>query len=107
MWLSRWLWLIALAAFVCPPAIAAAATTGRAKASVSHHCTDGSPPPCPENGSARHAAGLCCPFMAQAMAVLPPAVVLERLDDGDSFPASAGRGLTGLSPHQDPPPPRV
>jgi hypothetical protein len=45
--------------------------------------------------------------MAQAMAVLPPAVVLERLDDGDSFPASTGRDLTGLSPRQDPPPPRV
>jgi hypothetical protein len=106
MGLSRLLWLIALAAFVCPPAIAAAAMTGSAMRSVSHHCADGPPPPCPENDSARHAAGLCCPFMAHAMAVLSPTIIIAP-DDADIFPASAGRDLTGLSPHQDPPPPRV
>jgi hypothetical protein len=107
MWLSRLLWLIALAAFVCPPAIAAAATTGSATASVSHHCADCPPPPCPENGSARHAAGLCCPLMAHAMAVLSSTVIVASSTDADAIPVSAGRDLTGLSPHQDLPPPRV
>jgi hypothetical protein len=107
MWLSRLLWLIALAAFVCPPAISAAATTGSAAPSALHHCADCPPPPCPESGSARHAAGLCCPFMAHAMAVLPQAVVCVCPGSAIAFPVSAGRDLTGLSPQQDPPPPRV
>jgi hypothetical protein len=107
MWLGRLLWLIALAAFVCPPAIAASAANASAMSSVSHHCPDKPPPPCPERGSARHAAGLCCPFMAHAMAVLPQAVAVARLGSAVTFPVSAGRDLTGLSPHQDPPPPRV
>jgi hypothetical protein len=75
--------------------------------SISHHCTDPSPPPCPESGSARHAAGLCCPFMAHAMAVLPQAAAVARAGSAVTFPVSADRDLTGLSPHQDPPPPRV
>jgi len=106
MWLGRLLWLIALAAFVCPPAIAASALSATAMPSVSHHCAD-KPPPCPESGSARHAAGLCCPFMAHAMAVLPQAIAVARPVSTVAFPVSAGRDLTGLSPHQDPPPPRV
>ena len=107
MWLCRLLWLIALTAFVCPPAIAAVAPAASAAPSVSHHCADGPPPPCPENGSARHAAGLCCPFMAQAIALLSPTVVIASSDDADTLPVSADRDLTGLSPRQDPPPPRV
>ena len=107
MWLSRLLWLVALAAFVCPPTIAAAAATGSARFAVSHHCADCPPPPCPENGSARHAAGLCCPSMAHAIAVLSLTVVIASSDDADKVPIFAGRDLTGLSPHQDPPPPRV
>jgi hypothetical protein len=107
MWLCRLLWLIALAAFLCPPSIAASAVSASAMPSASHHCADGPPPPCPENGSARHAAGLCCSLMAQAMAVLSPTVAIASSDDADTFPVSAGRDLTGLSPHQDPPPPRV
>ncbi len=108
MWIGRLLWLIALAAFVCPPAIAAAATTANAAPSmISQHCADCPPPPGPEHGGARHAAGLCCPFMAQAIAVLSPVVVLKSYGGAASFPVSAGRDLTGLSPHQDPPPPRV
>ncbi len=107
MWLARLLWLIALAAFVSPPAIVAAATTASATPLVEHHCADCPPPPCPENDSARHAAGLCCPSMAQAIAVLSPSVVIESSGNAGSFLVSAGRELTGLSPHQDPPPPRV
>jgi hypothetical protein len=107
MWLCRLLWLIVLAAFVCPPAIAASAASGSTTPSVEHHCADCPPPPCPESGSARHAAGLCCPFMAHAMAVLSRAVVIKSSGDADTLPVSAGRDLTGLSPHQDPPPPRV
>jgi hypothetical protein len=45
--------------------------------------------------------------MAHAMGLLSPAVVIELFADAGTFPISAGRDLTGLSPHQDPPPPRV
>ena len=104
---GRLLWLIALAAFVCLPPIVASAATASAMASVSQHCADCPPPPCPESGSAKHAAGPCCLFMAHATGLLSPAVVIELFADADTFPVSAGRDLTGLSPHQDPPPPRV
>ena len=106
-WFGRLLWLVALAAFVCLPPIAASAATASAMPSVSHHCADRPPPPCPENGSAKHAAGPCCLFMAHAMGLLSPVVVIESSAAAGTFPISAGRDLTGLSPQQDPPPPRV
>jgi hypothetical protein len=106
-WFGRLLWLIVAAAFICLPPIAASAATASAMPSVSHHCADCPPPPCPESDNAKHAAGLCCPFMVQAMGLLSPAVVIESFGDADIFLVSAGRDLNGLSPHQDPPPPRV
>jgi hypothetical protein len=106
-WFGRLIWLIALATFVCLPPIAASAATASAMPSASPHCADCPPPPCPESDSAKHAAGPCCLFMTHAMGLLSPAVVIESFAAAVTFPISAGRDLTGLSLHQDPPPPRV
>ncbi len=104
-------WLVALIAFVMPSlgtaSLAHAAASIERTASVD--CPEHAPPPdpCPEKGTAKHAAGDCCPAMACALAVLPPAA------EGDaalSFHAplpERGRSLAGRLFTQDPPPPRV
>ena len=99
------LWLIALCAFVLPPAMTQAVAEAPGHAMPSG-CHDTAPPPCPDEGSAKHAAGLCCAMMAQVLAVLPTDVrasVSALGTDGQS----AVPILTGLTPHKDPPPPRV
>jgi hypothetical protein len=102
------LWLVTLCAFAMPPAImpAAAATSGT-HASMNHCPDHAPPPPCPGTDAVKHAAGLCCPLMAGAIAVLPAAVdgptPASRL--GHSLPVVSH--LTGLCPVKDPPPPRV
>jgi hypothetical protein len=107
MRLRRLLWLIALAVFVCPSWIGSAAAADRIAHPIAGHCHDVPPPPCPEHGSAKHAAGLCCPLMSQSAAVMPRAMVLNPSRDPSRFVLAAGPHLTGLSPHEDPPPPRV
>jgi hypothetical protein len=102
-------WLVALCAFLAPPAIAPTAAMEAGGHAMMSDCPDHAPPPapCPDKDSAKHAAGLCCPFMALTVAVLPMAAASP---DGGGFAgnvAPVSRDLTGLSPHQDPPPPRV
>jgi hypothetical protein len=104
-------WLVALIAFVVPSL--GTASMAHAAASVERtaaaDCPEHAPPPapCPETGTARHAAGDCCPLMASALAVLPPAA------DGDAAPSFHAplpermRSLAGRLFTQDPPPPRV
>jgi hypothetical protein len=45
--------------------------------------------------------------MSQSAAVMPRAMVLNPSRDPSRFVLAAGPHLTGLSPHEDPPPPRV
>ena len=108
-------WLLALVAFVVPTFGTAVASHAMSPAMVhgaqaaSADCPDHAPPPedCPDQGTARHAAGQCCPLMAGVVAVLPPAsvgAVPAPLHDWLAVPA---RQLTGLTFTQDPPPPRV
>jgi hypothetical protein len=102
------LWLVTLCTFAMPPAIMpAAATTSGMHASVSHCPDNAPPPPCPNKDAAKHAAGLCCPLMAGAVAVLPAAVHGPSLGLrlGHSEPVVSH--LAGLSPGKDPPPPRI
>jgi hypothetical protein len=104
-------WLVALVAFVLPSLGAASMAHAAASAerSAAVDCPDHAPPPapCPEKGTARHAAGDCCPLMAPALALLPPAA------DGDvALPFHAPllermRSLAGRLFTEDPPPPRV
>src|SRR5689334_21017213 len=102
------LWLVTLCAFAMPPAIMpAAAATPATHASMNHCPHHIPPPPCPEKDAAKHAAGLCCPLMAAAVAVLPGAFdgPSPGLRSGHSLPVVSH--LIGLSPGKDPPPPRV
>ena len=105
------LWLVALIAFVVPSL--GMASIGHAAAPVertaSADCPEHAPPPdpCPAKGTAKHAAGDCCPLMASALA-LPPqategcAAMSFRAPIPQRAPSLAGRIFT-----KDPPPPRV
>jgi hypothetical protein len=102
-------WLIALCAFLAPPAVAPTAAMQSGSHAMMSDCPDHAPPPapCPDKDTAKHAAGLCCPFMAMVIALLPAsATSANAAHFADNVPP-VSRDLTGLSPHQDPPPPRV
>ncbi len=104
-------WLFAFCALALPPAVApAAAMEMGAHAAMSdcpHHHPLPPPAPCPEKGTAKHAAGCCCPLMAHAVALLPKVQANADMGAFDSPVPSVARLLTGLSPHEDPPPPRA
>jgi hypothetical protein len=103
------LWLIALCAFVLPPSFAPTVAMASAGHVAMSDCPDHAPPPapCPDKGTSKHAAGLCCPAMAGTVAVLPVAPVgASPALDRDYVPPVASH-LIGLSLAKDPPPPRV
>jgi hypothetical protein len=107
MRLRALLWLLAVVALVLPPSVGPSAMTGVSSSRMMSDCHHPLPPPCPEKGSAKHAAGLCCPLMGQTMATLPPSVATGTADAFRFAAPLATARLAGLSPHQDPPPPRV
>ena len=101
-------WLITLVALIAPPGMTSHAMASAGQAS-SVDCPDHAPPPvpCPNQGTAKHAAGACCPLMSGAVALLAMPAVIDAplLVHG---PARAQvHSLTGLVFSQDPPPPRV
>lgn len=111
-------WLIAVVAFVVPAfgttmaghAMAAAMTPvmmqGEQAASVD--CPEHAPPPdCPAQGTAKHAAGQCCPMMSCTFAMLAPTMVADVALSFAPDAAAVARSLTGLVFTKDPPPPRV
>ena len=108
--LRAFAWLIALIAFIAPPfgtASMAHAAQPMEQAALSD-CPDHAPPPdCPAQGTAKHAAGKCCPLMAGVVALLPPAALEQTPAPFDARPATIAANLTGLIFTQDPPPPRV
>jgi hypothetical protein len=107
MRLRSLLWLIAMAAFLLPSFVGAAVAFDRMSNPVLSDCGHQLPPPGPEKGTAKHAAGLCCPLMAAAVALLPPAALPgARKVHASVAPASVPH-LSGLSPRKEPPPPRV
>jgi hypothetical protein len=100
-------WLIALMALVAPPGMTVHAMAPAGQAS-SVDCPDHAPPdPCPSEGTAKHAAGACCPLMSGAVALLPPAARVEAPASLHPPAPAPGRHLSGLAFSQDPPPPRV
>ena len=105
------LWLVALIAFVVPSL--GLASIGHAAASIertaSADCPEHAPPPdpCPAKGTAKHAAGDCCPLMASALALLPQATGgCAAMSFRAPIPQRA-RSLAGRIFTKDPPPPRV
>jgi len=108
MRLRSLLWLLAFVAFVLPPSVgpvASMAMSGHQRASDCDHHTP--PPPCPDKDSAKHAAGLCCPLMAQVLATLPALIDTTDLDATEHGAISTTARYVGLSPRKDPPPPRA
>ena len=104
------LWLMALFAFALPSF--GTASIGHAAAPAGQtamaDCPDHAPPPdCPSDGTAKHAAGQCCPLMTGVVALLPPAAPPEATAPYHARPATITRDLAGLTFTQDPPPPRV
>ena len=108
-------WLIALVAFVVP-SFGTAAASHAMTSSMTHgaqaatvECPDHAPPPedCPAQGTAKHAAGQCCPMMSCTFAVLPPASAGVAPAPRHAWLSAPVRSLIGLTFTQDPPPPRV
>jgi hypothetical protein len=97
--------LIALLTLVAPPGLAvhAMAPAGQVMAG----CPDHAPPPCPDDGTARHAAGTCCPTMAGTMALPLPLAAVDPLPKAGSPLAPSTRLLVGHTLTKDPPPPRA
>ena len=113
MTLRALLWLVAAFAVALAPAF----DRGDAKAQTHHaagavpDCHDHAPPPppdpCSDHGTAKHAAGECCPMMVGAVAVLSLSSADQARPIEPAPPAVTARHLTGLSPTKDPPPPRA
>ena len=104
------LWLVALLAFALSSI--GTASIGHATASPEQatmaDCPEHAPPPdCPSQGTAKHAAGKCCPLMSGVVALLPPIVLGETALPYHGHPDTIARDLVGLVFTQDPPPPRV
>jgi hypothetical protein len=106
--LRAFAWLIALVAFIAPPfGTMLSAHSALPVEQAAADCPDHTPPPdCPAHGTAKHAAGQCCPLMAGVVALVPPGVLAEKPVPFHT-PAAPARSLAGLSCKQDPPPPRV
>jgi hypothetical protein len=102
-------WLIALVALVAPPGMTLHALAAPAAGAVAVDCHDHAPPPdpCPDDGSAKHAASTCCPLMAGAVALLSSMTAVEVPFAFDAHLMPRVRSLSGLIPTKDPPPPRV
>ena len=104
-------WLIALIAFVVPAfgtAVAGHAAMP-AERTASLDCPGHAPPPdpCPAKGTAKHAAGVCCPLRASSLALLPPAAGIDGTVPIRAPLAERVQSLVGRLFTKDPPPPRV
>jgi len=111
MRLRRFLWLIALTAFVLLPlglGTGSASAHGPGKIEAMTDCPDHAPPPkpCPSQGTAKHAAGDCCPAMTGNVAVLPVAPDGAMEARPARYGSSLAPALYALDLTKDPPPPR-
>ena len=98
-------WLVSLVALVAPPGMTLHAMAPTAEAMAD--CAEHAPPPCPDDGTAKHAASTCCPLMAGAVALLPPVLAAGTAPSFHARPAAPVPGLAGVIVTKDPPPPRV
>jgi hypothetical protein len=107
--LRAFAWLIALVAFISPSfGTMSPAHSALPAQQAAADCPEHAPPPdCPAQGTAKHAAGQCCPLMAGVVALMPPTVLAETPALFHALPAATVPSLAGLSYKQDPPPPRV
>jgi hypothetical protein len=103
-------WPIILLAFAWPAGLSHSAKSDAATAGMAmSDCPFHAPPPhpCPDEGTAKHAAGTCCAMMAGMAALMPATpeyVACPREHDYVPFVESR---QTGLLLTKDPPPPRA
>jgi hypothetical protein len=104
-------WLVALIAFLVPTLAMASMAHANApvERTASADCPEHAPPPdpCPAKGTAKHAAGDCCPLMTSTLALLPPAAGGDAALSFHSRVAERVLSLAGRTFTKDPPPPRV
>ena len=99
--------LVAVVALLVPPWMSVHAMAP-AEPAATVHCPDHAPPPpCPDQGSARHAAGDCCPLMVGALALVPQPIVIDHRLPFRLLPLERAPGLAGEPVAKDPPPPRA
>lgn len=98
-------WLVALMALIVPPGMTAHAMASAAEAMVD--CAEHAPPPpCPDEGTAKHAASTCCPPMAGAVALVEPTADIDAPVIFVSPDPATASNLSGRTFTKDPPPPR-
>ena len=94
-------WMIAVVALLVPPGLAV-----HAKAAAGHvatvDCPGHAPPPdpCPEQDKAKHAAGVCCPLMSGAVALLPATVANAAVASSHALPRFDCRASSDVSSHR-------
>jgi hypothetical protein len=101
-------WLVSLVALLVPP-VAVGQAMAMPRSVVSIDCPDHAPPPmpCPEHGTARHAAGVCCPLMTPMVALLSEAPIIDTKISFRMPTPELSAGMSGRIVTKDPPPPRV
>jgi hypothetical protein len=105
------LWLVALISFTVSSfgTLSIAHAAKAVDQATSADCPEHAPPPepCPAQGTAKHAAGDCCPLMTGSLALLPAAPGGEAAMAFDAFATWRAPSLAGRLFAKDPPPPRV
>jgi hypothetical protein len=99
-------WMVTLLALLAPPAMTLHAATPAQAIDCPDHALPPSDP-CPDRGTARHAAGDCCPLMAGTMALLPEPPAVDVRSPFQTIRAERSQSLAGQVFSKDPPPPRV
>jgi hypothetical protein len=101
-------WMIAVVALLAPPGMTAHAMAPAGQFATVD-CPYHAPPPdpCPDQGKAKHVAGMCCPLMSGAVALLPATVANAAVASSHATPRVRLPRLIGRLFTQDPPPPRV
>jgi hypothetical protein len=101
-------WMIAAIALLASPGMTAHAMAPPGEA-ASVDCAHHAPPPdpCPDHDTSRHAAGVCCPLMSGAVALLPATMASGETAASHAPPPVRSPSLIGRLFTQDPPPPRV
>jgi hypothetical protein len=109
LWLTTLATLVFPAAMMARHAVAAHGQSAHApqEAGAMPDCHDPAPPPCPDEGTAKHAAATCCPIMSGTVAVMPDEQPTGgRVEIAGAMP-SRPTPLSGLTYCKDPPPPRA
>ncbi len=104
------LWLVALFAFVLPPAVMPAMAAAPRAHEVMSDCPFHAPMPpehCPHHKPAKPMAGICCLVMLHSVALMPSVAEHDRTAHAAPLSRLNARDLVGITLIKDPPPPRA